>query len=97
MLSSLVECYQHSNHDEQEQHRILSQILDLIHEIQYLPSLLNAQPIVFIIDLACLSHRRGYLNLDKWLLDKLSEYKVNSKYENEKIQIGLRSISLVIS
>jgi len=28
----------------------------------------------FVIDLACLASRRGYLKLDKWLTDKIREH-----------------------
>jgi hypothetical protein len=36
--------------------------------------LLNAQSFPFIIDLACLASRRGYLKLEKWLTDKIREH-----------------------
>ena len=39
--------------------------------------LLNATPFAFVIDLACLASRRGYLKLDKWLSDKIREHQVN--------------------
>jgi len=36
--------------------------------------LLNAQSFPFVIDLACLASRRGYLKLEKWLTDKIREH-----------------------
>lgn len=32
------------------------------------------QVLPFVIDLACLASRRGYLKLDKWLTDKIREH-----------------------
>ncbi len=43
--------------------------------------LLNATPFAFVIDLACLASRRGYLKLDKWLNDKIREHQVLSRLE----------------
>ena len=34
----------------------------------------NGQPFPFVIDLAILSSRRDYLNLEKWLADKIREH-----------------------
>jgi CCR4-NOT transcription complex subunit 1 len=37
--------------------------------------MLNAQPFEFVIDLAILSSRREYLNLEKWIQDKIVEHR----------------------
>jgi hypothetical protein len=41
---------------------------------QALSMLLNAQSFPFVIDLACLASRRGYLKLEKWLTDKIRDH-----------------------
>ena len=43
--------------------------------LQALSMLLNATPYSFVVDLACLASRREYLNMDKWLSDKIQEHK----------------------
>lgn len=37
--------------------------------------MLNLQPFFFSIDLAALASRREFLNLEKWLQDKIAEQK----------------------
>ena len=53
-------------------------MLEIVQDLKALPILLAAQPITFILDLACLASKRGYLKLDKWLSDKLREHQVRS-------------------
>jgi len=53
--------------------------LEIVQDLKALLILLAAQPIPFILDLACLASRRGYLKLDKWLSDKLREHQVRKK------------------
>ena len=50
-----------------------------MQDLKALLVLLAAQPIPFILDLACLASRRAYLKLDKWLSDKLREHQVEKK------------------
>ncbi|KAF7728004.1 hypothetical protein EC973_006769 [Apophysomyces ossiformis] len=51
----------------------LTRILDFTHELKILPQMLDVQPFFFAIDLAALASRREYLNLEKWLQDKIAE------------------------
>ncbi|KAI8097006.1 CCR4-Not complex component, Not1-domain-containing protein [Halteromyces radiatus] len=53
----------------------LTRILDVTHELKILPQMLDTQPSIFAIDLAALASRREYLNLEKWLQDKIVEFK----------------------
>ncbi|KAI9310521.1 CCR4-Not complex component, Not1-domain-containing protein [Dichotomocladium elegans] len=53
----------------------LSRILDIAHELKILPVILNIQPFFFSIDLAALASRREFLNLEKWLQEKIAEHK----------------------
>lgn len=53
----------------------LSRILDVAQDLKALSLLLNAQSFPFVIDLACLASRRGYLKLEKWLTDKIREHE----------------------
>ncbi|KAI7885612.1 Not1-domain-containing protein [Lichtheimia hyalospora FSU 10163] len=53
----------------------LSRILDIVHELKLLPVILNIQPLFFALDLAALAARREFLNLEKWLQDKIIEHK----------------------
>ncbi|CAF0830698.1 unnamed protein product [Rotaria sordida] len=73
LLTALAEWYNRSNDNEQQQR--LSRVLEIVQDLKALPVLLAAQPITFILDLACLASRRGYLKLDKWLSDKLREHQ----------------------
>ena len=50
--------------------------MEVVQDLKTLPTLLAAKPMTFILDLACLASRRGYLKLDKWLSDKLREHQV---------------------
>ena len=74
LLTSLADWYSRSNDNEQQQR--LSRVLEIVQDLKALPILLQAQPIPFILDLACLASRRGYLKLDKWLSDRLREHQV---------------------
>ncbi|CAF1270900.1 unnamed protein product [Adineta steineri] len=73
LLTSLAEWYNRSNDNEQQQR--LGRVLEIVQDLKALPILLAAQPITFILDLACLASKRGYLKLDKWLSDKLREHQ----------------------
>lgn len=53
----------------------LSRILDVSQDLKALSLLLNTGPFPFVIDLAALAARRGYLKLDKWMNDKMKENK----------------------
>ncbi|KAI8988678.1 CCR4-Not complex component, Not1-domain-containing protein [Pilobolus umbonatus] len=52
----------------------LTRILAFVHELKILPKILDLQPFLFTIDLAALATRREYLNLEKWLQDKIMEH-----------------------
>ncbi|KAI8146312.1 CCR4-Not complex component, Not1-domain-containing protein [Fennellomyces sp. T-0311] len=53
----------------------LSRILDITHELKLLARMLDIQPFFFSIDLASLASRREFLNLEKWLQEKITEHK----------------------
>ncbi|KAI9490122.1 CCR4-Not complex component, Not1-domain-containing protein [Zychaea mexicana] len=53
----------------------LSRILDITHELKLLSRMLDIQPFFFSIDLAALASRREFLNLEKWLQEKIAEHK----------------------
>ncbi|KAK6167378.1 hypothetical protein SNE40_021420 [Patella caerulea] len=72
IMHSMAEWYMRG--DQHDQMR-LSRILDVAQDLKALSMLLNATPFAFVIDLACLASRRGYLKLDKWLSDKINEHK----------------------
>ncbi len=74
LLTSLADWYNRANDNEQQQR--LSRVLEVVQDLKTLPTLLAAKPMTFILDLACLASRRGYLKLDKWLSDKLREHQV---------------------
>ncbi len=53
----------------------LSRILEIAtQDLKALTPILDAKPFSFMIDLASLASRREFLNLEKWLLDKLHEH-----------------------
>ncbi|KAJ3269632.1 hypothetical protein HDV01_001148 [Terramyces sp. JEL0728] len=51
----------------------LSRILDVAQELKALSQILETKRYAFAIDLAALSSRREYLNLEKWLQDHIRE------------------------
>ena len=59
---------------DQEQNIRLARILDVSQDLKALSILLNGQPLIFNIDLACLAARRGYLKLDKWMSDRIRDH-----------------------
>ena len=62
-------------HDTEQSIR-LARILDVSQDLKALSILLNGQPLLFNIDLACLAARRGYLKLDKWMSDRIRDHGV---------------------
>lgn len=55
----------------QTDHSNVSRILDICQELKVLSSVLECNKFHFAIDLAALASRREYLNLEKWLKDRL--------------------------
>lgn len=49
----------------------ISRILDVCQELKALTLVLEATPLYFAVELAALAARREYLNLDKWLADRV--------------------------
>lgn len=70
IMHAMAEWYLRGDNDQTR----LSRILDVAQDLKALSLLLNAQSFPFVIDLACLASRRGYLKLDKWLSDKSREH-----------------------
>ncbi|XP_065187096.1 CCR4-NOT transcription complex subunit 1-like isoform X2 [Sycon ciliatum] len=72
MMQSMAEWYQGG--DKFDQMR-LSRILDVAQELKGLLMLVNSNdmPMPFVVDLAALASRRGYLKLDKWLHDRMRD------------------------
>ncbi|KAH7284495.1 hypothetical protein KP509_34G056500 [Ceratopteris richardii] len=67
----------------------IPRILDVCQELQLLLQVLEAAPFSFSIDLATSASRRGILNLEKWLLENLSNhgapfFKACLKYLRER-------------
>ncbi|KAL1130932.1 hypothetical protein AAG570_012173 [Ranatra chinensis] len=71
IMHSMAEWYLRGDNDQTR----LSRILDVAQDLKALSLLLNAQSFPFVIDLACLASRRGYLKLEKWLTDKIREHE----------------------
>lgn len=72
MMSAMTEWYMKVT--DNEQNLRLARILDVSQDLKALSLLLNGQPLIFNIDLACLAARRGYLKLDKWLSDRIRDH-----------------------
>jgi CCR4-NOT transcription complex subunit 1 len=51
-------------------------ILDVAQDLKALSMTLNGRPFPFLINLAILASRREYLNLEKWLGEKIRELGV---------------------
>eukprot|EP01102_Stenamoeba_stenopodia_P006983 TRINITY_DN1952_c0_g1_i4.p1 TRINITY_DN1952_c0_g1~~TRINITY_DN1952_c0_g1_i4.p1 ORF type:complete len:1011 (-),score=209.50 TRINITY_DN1952_c0_g1_i4:491-3523(-) len=52
----------------------LSRLLDVAQDLKALSSILEAKNFTFTIDLAALASRREYLNLEKWLQERITEH-----------------------
>ncbi|KAI0698481.1 Not1-domain-containing protein [Cytidiella melzeri] len=52
----------------------ITRILDVAQDLKILDQLLEMQPYAFALDVAALSSRREYLNLDKWLADNVTAH-----------------------
>ncbi|TFK25059.1 CCR4-Not complex component [Coprinopsis marcescibilis] len=73
----------------------ITRILDVAQDLKILDALLEVQPFSFALDVAALASRREYLNLDKWLADKVATHGsdflnavisfLHQKMESEKI------------
>lgn len=70
LIHAMQEWYLRSENDQ----IYLTRILDVAQDLKMLSLLLNSHSFPFVIDLACLASRRGYLKLDKWLTDKTIEH-----------------------
>ena len=81
-LRCLVDYYMKSEFDQ----TILAKILDLSQELSALSVFLKIQfSFAFLIDFACLASRRDFLNLDKFLNDKVGISKIT--VSKHKIQL----------
>ena len=65
LMNAMTDWYMKAQ--DAEQNIRLARILDVSQDLKALSTLLNGQPLIFNIDLSCLSARRGYLKLDKWM------------------------------
>ena len=71
-MNSMADWY--TKAQDAEQNIRLARILDVSQDLKALSILLNGQPLIFNIDLACLAARRGYLKLDKWMSDRIRDH-----------------------
>ena len=71
LMLSMADWYLKSGQEGDNEHSRLSRILDVAQDLKALSLMLNGQPFPFVIDLAILASRREYLNLEKWLTDKV--------------------------
>jgi len=74
LMLSMADWYLKSGQEGDNEHSRLSRILDVAQDLKALSLMLNGQPFPFVIDLAILASRREYLNLEKWLTDKVREH-----------------------
>ena len=68
-----------------DQHGRLTRILEVSQDLKGLFALLNAEPMLFTTDLACLAARRGYLKLDKWISDRIRDHGVKYRINSMKL------------
>ena len=74
LMLSMADWYLKAGQEGDNEHSRLSRILDVAQDLKALSMMLNGQPFPFVIDLAILASRREYLNLEKWLGDKIREH-----------------------
>ena len=72
LMNAMTDWYMKAQ--DAEQNIRLARILDVSQDLKALSTLLNGQPLIFNIDLACLAARRGYLKLDKWMSDRIRDH-----------------------
>lgn len=70
----------------------LSRILDVAQDFKGLPQILDSKPFTFTIDLAALASRREYLNLEKWMQDRIRKdgepfIAATLEFLNEKVGV----------
>jgi CCR4-NOT transcription complex subunit 1 len=75
IMGSMADWYMKAS--DADQNSRLARILDVSQDLKALFILLNGQPMIFNIDLACLAARRGYLKLDKWMSDRIRDHGVS--------------------
>jgi CCR4-NOT transcription complex subunit 1 len=59
----------------QSQPSQITRLFDIAQELKGLRRVLDTAPIIFSMDMATLAWRRGYLNLDSWLLQNISTHQ----------------------
>ena len=74
LMLSMADWYLKAAAEGDNEHSHLSRILDVAQDLKALSMMLNGQPFPFVIDLAIMASRREYLNLEKWLGDKIREH-----------------------
>ena len=74
LMLSMADWYLKAGQECVNERSRLSRILDVAQDLEALSMMFNGQPFPFVIDLAILSSRRDYLNLEKWLADKIREH-----------------------
>ncbi|KAJ4488321.1 Not1-domain-containing protein [Lentinula aciculospora] len=52
----------------------ITRILDVAQDLKILEALLEVRPFIFALDVAALASRREYLNLDKWLMNNVTNH-----------------------
>jgi len=75
LILSMADWYMKAVQEGDSEQSRLGRILDIAQDLKALNLMLNAQPFEFVIDLAVLSSRREYLNLEKWIQDKILEHR----------------------
>ncbi len=73
LVSAISEWYYST--DPADPSKVLA-VLEMAKELRVLPSILTANKFPFILELACWAAKRDFLMLDKWISDKMREYKV---------------------
>ncbi|CAJ0847288.1 16872_t:CDS:10 [Entrophospora sp. SA101] len=76
-------------------HFTITRLLDVSQELKVLNSLLEVQYFLFTIDLAALASRREYLNLEKWLQEKLNKH--GDKFAHDCMEFLKQKIALEIT
>eukprot|EP00898_Chlorokybus_atmophyticus_P005844 jgi/Chlat1/6260/Chrsp44S05774 len=74
----------------------VSRVLDVAQDLKVLPTVLDVPHYSFSIDVAALASRREYLNLEKWLNDKIAAHRSSFfqaclNFLNDKISSDLRT------
>ena len=69
-------CYQSDPPDPTR----IARVLEVAKDLKVIMSMVNTDQFPFVIELAAFAAKRDFLNLDKWITDKMKTHQVKDVY-----------------